>query len=96
MAIIFSHPEYRTSSTEFGLLVTINCSLRTNTNWDCLCITVFRVVTLYSTISCMVRMVRLVRCYTCNLVFDIDKSDENKEAKEHSRSCHEMTLGFRA
>ena len=41
-------------------------------------------------------MVRLVRCYTCSLVFDIDKSDEHKKAIEHSRCCHEMTLGFRA
>jgi hypothetical protein len=92
MAIIFSHPEYQTSSTVFGLLVTY-ALIRIG---NCLCITVFRVVTLYSTIPCMVRMVRLVRCYTCNLVFDIDKNDENKEAKEHSRSCHEMTPGFRA
>ena len=41
-------------------------------------------------------MVRLIRCYTCNLTFDIDKKEEEIEAKEHSRSCHEMTLGFRA
>ena len=41
-------------------------------------------------------MVRLIRCYTCNLVFDIDKKDQEFEAKEHSESCHEMTLGFRA
>jgi hypothetical protein len=38
-------------------------------------------------------MVRLIRCY---LTFDIDKKQEEIEAKEHSRSCHEMTLGFRA
>jgi hypothetical protein len=41
-------------------------------------------------------MVRLIRCYTCNLTFDIDKKEEEIEAKEHSRSCHEMSLGFRA
>lgn len=41
-------------------------------------------------------MIRLIRCYTCNLTFDIDKKEKEIEAKEHSRSCHEMSLGFRA
>jgi hypothetical protein len=38
----------------------------------------------------------LIRCYTCNLVFDVDKSVERKEAIKHSQACHEMTQGFRA
>ena len=38
----------------------------------------------------------LVRCYTCNLVFDVDKQAERKEAIQHSQACHEMTRGFRA
>ncbi len=38
----------------------------------------------------------LVRCYTCNLVFDIDKEQERKEALKHSQAGHEMTRGFRA
>lgn len=37
----------------------------------------------------------LVRCYTCNMVFDVDKDKERKEAVKHSRACHEMTLGFK-
>jgi len=41
-------------------------------------------------------MVRLIHCYTCKLTFDIDKEDQERQAKEHSKSCHEMTLGFRA
>lgn len=36
----------------------------------------------------------LVRCYTCNVVFDIDKASERKEAIRHSQACHEMTQGF--
>lgn len=40
-------------------------------------------------------MVRLIRCYTCNIVFDIDKRDEEIKAKEHSKACHEMTSGFK-
>lgn len=38
----------------------------------------------------------LVRCYTCNIVFDLDKSDQKREAAKHSRECHEMTRGFHA
>jgi uncharacterized C2H2 Zn-finger protein len=38
----------------------------------------------------------LVRCYTCNMVFDIDKESDRREAKKHSQNCHEMTRGFRA
>ncbi|WP_415281775.1 hypothetical protein [Candidatus Nitrososphaera sp. FF02] len=38
----------------------------------------------------------LVCCYTCNLVFDVDKQAERKEAIKHSQACHEMTRGFRA
>jgi hypothetical protein len=38
----------------------------------------------------------LVRCYTCNIVFDVDKEKERREAIKHSRACHEMTQGFNA
>ncbi|HKU49474.1 MAG TPA: hypothetical protein VJP79_05965 [Nitrososphaera sp.] len=38
----------------------------------------------------------LVRCYTCNIVFDIDKVEQKKEALKHSSQCHEMTRGFNA
>lgn len=38
----------------------------------------------------------LVHCYTCNIVFDIDKEKERREAIKHSRACHEMTQGFNA
>ena len=38
----------------------------------------------------------LVRCYRCNIVFEVDKQAERKEAMKHSQACHEMTRGFRA
>ena len=42
----------------------------------------------------MQSIMMLVRCYTCNIVFDIDKRDQKREALKHSSMCHEMTRGF--